>query len=372
MTRSILLLGMLITSTIAFAQNGATKAPSVSEYLQLAGQMKEAGDIREATRYLNQAATIEWEKKNYTDAITYFNQSIELNEQINNQSGISKINSNLGMIYADLQQYQKSLEQFRLSLNYREKFGEKAEVISCRINIGVVLNNLKNYREAAENIEVALALATEMNDANQMKACYGMLTETYEKAGNQELTQYYFNLYRTFHEMLQRNKLSEANKETRSAQLKALMTDLEIKQKEIELLKTTSELKKVEEELTELSKEAQSLIANNTKQELALSLLEREAELNALRIHKAESAGRFKNMIIAIIAIGLLATATILLILYRNFKYKKGMNNQLIRQNEEIKALMNSLETTRRPFIQNLEPPLSGKLFIPQTETLTQ
>ncbi len=336
----LVLLIMIVAPSIAFPQGDLTaKKAKVEEYLQLAEKNKQAGDIKEATRFINEAATLVWEDKNYTDAITYFNQSIELNKQINNESGISKIQSNLGMIYADMGQYENSLDHFSQSLVYREKSGTKSEVISCRINIAVVLNNLKKHTEAAKNLEAALELATEMNDINQMKACYGMLAETYEKAGNQERTQHYFNLYRTFHEMIQKSTVSAAKKETEQAQVKALRTDLEKKQKEIELLKTYTELRKTEEELSEVSKEARSLIESNTKQELAISLLEREAELDSLKIKEVEDRASRQRLIIAIIVILLLAGLFFALQLFRNLSYKRKVNAQLAQQYEEIKAL---------------------------------
>ena len=338
--KRVFLVLMIVAPSIAFPQGDLTaKKAKVEEYLQLAEKNKQAGDLKEATRFINEAATLVWEDKNYADAITYFNQSIELNKQINNESGISKIQSNLGMIYADMGQYENSLDHFGQSLVYREKSGTKSEVISCRINIAVVLNNLRKHSEAAKNLEEALRLATEVSDANQMKACYGMLAETYEKAGNQERTQHYFNLYRTFHEMIQKSTVSAAKKETEQAQVKALQTDLEKKQKEIELLKTYSELRKTEEELSEVSKEARSLIESNTKQELAISLLEREAELDSLKIKEVEDRAGRQKLIIAIIVILLLAGLFFTLQLFRNLRYKRKVNAQLAQQYEEIKAL---------------------------------
>jgi Tetratricopeptide repeat len=344
MIKQILIVCLIVGHGFSFSQQTARNKAALSEYLKLFEQNRQAGDIKEATRFLNEAATLVWEEKKYPEAIKYFNQSIELNKEIKNESGISKIQSNLGMIYADMKQYEASLDHFKQSLNYREKSGTKPEIISCRINMAVVLNNLKRYSEAAQNLEVALEHATEMNDAQQMKACYGMLAETYEKAGDHAKTLHYFNLYRTFHEMLQRTTVQAAKKETEQAQLQALQAEIEKKEKEIELLKTSRELQKTEQALTNVSKEAQSLIDNNTKQQLAISLLEREAELNALRISKAEERDTIQSWIIAFVTVALVAAALIALLLYRSYQYKKKVIAQLSEQNEEIKTLTENLE----------------------------
>ena len=344
MVKPTLLFCLLLIPALCFPQGGLKK-PTLADYLKLFEQNKQQGDIKEATRFLNEAATMVWEEKNYPDAIKYFNQSIELNTTIANEAGISKIQANLGMIYADMAQYEQSLDWFKKSLIYREKSGTKAEVISCRINIAVVLNNLKRYNEAAQNLEIALGLATEMNDSQQMKACYGMLAETYEKAGNQERTTHYFNLYRTFTDMISRTTVKAAKQETEQAQLLALQLELDKKQKEIELLKTSQELKETEKELGAVNTEAQSLIANNTKQELALSLMEREAELNSLKITEVEARNSKQNLTIAIITIAFSALALFAVILFRNYQNKKRLLAQLAEQNEEIKTLTENLSS---------------------------
>ena len=325
-------------SLVGTAQKTSDKA-TLEDYLKLAEQNKEAGDVKEATRFLNEAATLVWEQKKYDEAIRYFNESITLNQEINNQSGISKIESNLGMIYSDKQQYDESLKHFQQSLVYRNKAGTKPEIISCRINIAVVLNNLKRYDEAVQNLEVALELATEMNDAAQMKSCYGMLAETYEKAGNEERTIHYFNLYRTFHEMLQRKVVKQAKQEIEEAQLQALQAELERKEKELELLRASKELEKVELQLSEISTEAKSLIDNNTKQQLAINLLERESQINEYKITQAESVQRQQQLIVTVVGIALLATSVIVVILFVNYRNKKRLVAQLNEQAEKIHSL---------------------------------
>jgi signal transduction histidine kinase len=339
-----LLLLFFCTGIVLAQDTYSGKDLSVEQCLSLAEKNKQTGDIKEATRYINTAAMQVWEDKNYADAIIYFNQSIDLNQKINNLSGIAKIHSNLGMIYADLAQFQKSLDYFQLSLDYRLKYGEKSEIISTYINKGVVLNNLKKHQAAATDIEEALRLSTEMNDAAQMKSCYGMLAETYEKAGNQERTMHYFNLYRTFHEMIQRNKVNEAKKETEAAQLLMLQAELEKKKQEIALLNSNRELAMTEEELKKLDQKVRTLLESNTKKELAISLLEQEVELSILRVNDAEAKNNIQKIWTIITIIGFVAVLVIALLLYRNYRFKRAVNHQLSEQNEEIKTLNENLE----------------------------
>lgn len=334
----------LLLSFTVFAQEGRDAKLSIEQCLALADKYKEAGDQKEATRYLNTAAIVFWENKNYSDAIKYFNESIELNNQINNASGVSKIHSNLGMIYSDMGQYETSLEYFNKSLEYRKKYGDKTEKISTLINISVVLNNLKRYTDAVANLEESLRMATEMNDASQMKSCYGMLAETYEKAGNQERAMHYFNLYKTFHEMLQRNKVNEAKKEVESARLQALQLELKNKEDEVQLMRANEELALSEAELKKLDTRARTLLEKNSKQQLAINLMESELELDRAKLLQVQKDNDQQKLELGLIVVVLVAVVSLLIIVYRNGRYRKKMNLLLGEQNEEITALNENLE----------------------------
>ncbi len=334
-----------LAASLAFGQEDYVSSKlSTEKYLELAATNQQAGDLKEATRYLNSAAMKVWEEKNFTEAIQYFNQSIELNKELNNVSGIAKINSNLGMIYFDLRDFEKSLIYFQLSLDYRLKHGEKTEIISTYINKAVVLNSLNRHSEAAHDLEEALRLATEMSDAPQMKSCYGMLAETYEKVGNQEKTIHYFNLYRTFHEMVQRNRINDAKKETEAAKLAALQLELDKKEKELQLLEKSKELEMTESEIKEMNADLRALLESGTKQELAISLLEHQLELDTLKISDAEARNKAQKLWLVVIVVGLLLLISFALMLYRNYRYKKKINVKLSAQNEEIKTLNEQLE----------------------------
>jgi signal transduction histidine kinase len=331
---------LLFASGVTLAQS----TPTVANYLALSEKNREAGDIKEATRYLNEAAIVRWEEKNYSEAIDYFTRSMQLNKQINNESGIDKINSNLGMIYSDMQNFEKSLAYFQQSLDYRKKHDLRFESVSTYVNMSVVLNNLKRYNLAAQNLEEALKLATEMNDAQQMKSCYGMLAETYEKAGDEAKTIHYFGLYRTFHEMIQRNKESGYKQEIEKTRLQALLKEAESKNKELELQVQKRQLADASRELVAVNKDANVLMDSLSKSELAVALLKRQNEVKELQIKSDEAKLENQYIFTLLAASGLILVSVILGILYRNNKTKKTTNDLLKSQNEEIKSLNENLD----------------------------
>jgi signal transduction histidine kinase len=344
--------------TIATDMAMAQSTHAVPELLALSEKNRLSGDIKEATRYLNDAAIVRWEEKNYKEAIDYFDRSLLLNKQINNESGIDKINSNLGMIYSDMQNFEKSLSYFQQSLVYRKKNDLRFESVSTYVNLSVVLNNLKQHNLAAQNLEDALKLATEMNDAQQMKSCYGMLAETYEKAGNEAKTIHYFGLYRTFHEMIQRNKETGFKQEIEKTRLVALLKEAESKNKELELQVQKKQLADASRELVAVSKDANVLMDSLSKSELAVALLKRQNEVKELENKESETKLENQYIFTLLSFTGLVLMLLTLGLFYRNYKQKKSTNQLLHARNEEITALNDNLDDLVVERTQKLEATL--------------
>lgn len=248
---------LLSAPVLVFSQNRAVDSEgnplSVEMCVEQSGIKESQGNYREASWFLNQAALTRWEEKRYDEAINYFKKSVKLNEKVNNEHGIIGIYSNLAMIYADQEKHEESLDYFFKTLEGRKKENaNKVGIISAHINTAVALNNLQRHNEAAEHLEEALTMAREMSDAQQMRSCYGMLSETYEKAGKTEESIRYFNLYRTFHEKVQRDKEAVYKEREREAQLQAKIAEAEKKAKAIELSYKEKELEEKQQEMSEI------------------------------------------------------------------------------------------------------------------------
>jgi len=309
---------------------------SIPEALKASKEKEAAGDPKEASRYLNHVASVHWEAKKYDSAIYYFENSLKLNASVDNQHGMYGIYSNLAMIYSDMKDYPTSLEYFLKTLEGRKKGKDKVSIISTHINTAVVLNNLKQHTKAAEHLEEALRLATEMSDADQMKSCYGMLAETYDKAGDNTNSMKYYNLYRTFHEMVQREREIKYKESAREAELRSKLLEVENRNKELALQNKQLELQETQEELTEIDAENQELLSSLSKQELMVEYLKKEDELKEAKLHEQEERNqRAKITQYFLIALALLLIA-FLGTLFSRYRERKQTNQQLEAQNLEI------------------------------------
>ncbi len=170
-------------------------------------------DFRGASGALNDVAFVYWNNNHYAEAATYYEKSLVLNERVSNENGIAMINNNLGMLYADIGRYEESLAAFTKTLAARRASNEPAGVISALVNISVVLNNLHKYSESIKHLSEAIDIARELYDKHQMRSVYGMLSETYEKMGEVEKSLQYFELYKSFHEDIQRAEIKGMNRE---------------------------------------------------------------------------------------------------------------------------------------------------------------
>ncbi|MGB0523231.1 MAG: SpoIIE family protein phosphatase [Flammeovirgaceae bacterium] len=316
---------------------------TIEQLKQKAKEKEAAQDYRGASDYLNKAAMIEWEHNQYQKAIDLYEKSLELNSKIDNQQGITGITSNLAMIHADMKAYDAAYRYFKITLDARLKGTDKVSIISGHINISIVLNNLRRFNEAAAHLEEALDLAREMNDADQMKSCYGMLSETYEKAGRHEESLKYFNLYRTFHEMVQKDKEEVYRESAKEANLKAQLLEMENKNKQLalrikneELEKTQSELEEMEKLMSQFGDEKRELYAKATRADLLQQLLkDQETILEEEKRLRASEVAR-EQLIRNVLIVGLSVTAIFFIILYRKNQEKKRINNTLKERNEEV------------------------------------
>jgi len=310
---------------------------NIKNYLAQAEAYKKQGDKKEQSDFIDKIAMIYWEHNAYQKAIEYYLQSLLLNQELDNQSGISMLNSNLGMIYADAHEYEKSLEYFTKTLIYRRTVKEKVGIISALINSSVVLNNLKRYDESVGKLTEALDLAREMNDITQMRSCYGMLSETYEKWGNPQKSMYYFEYYRTFNEKIVNEKVQLSTEQLLQEQLRSKLIESEKQNSELKLLVKESELQNAEKELIEVNSEYYSLIKNYSKKELQIELLKRETKINDLeaksqKIKNEHDTIKFRFVITAF-------TLTLLLLIMVIYAYHiKHQDHRLLEnQNKEIK-----------------------------------
>jgi len=310
------------------------------KYDKLYNEKFELAKLKEASNYLNLSAMLYWERNHFADAEKTFLKSLEINKKLANQNGIAMINNNLAMIYADKQEYKKSLDYFEKTLIARRVGKEKIGIISALINQSVVYNKLEQYDASIKNLEEALDLAREMNDPKQMRSCYGMLSETYQKSGNIKKSMYYYDYFKTFNDIVTSKKIKKTKKELEIERLRAKLAESESEKKELELVKKKYELIKKDKKLAESNSEIKYLIENLSKKELALKILKTKAQYKELKAKQELERKQKTIKWILMISIFIVIITLLLLYAYRQKrmanKQLEYKNNEILQQNEEI------------------------------------
>ncbi len=231
---------------------------------------------------MNNSAMLYWEKNHFENAKSLFLNSLKINESLNNQNGTTMINSNLAMIYNDLKDYQTSIEYFNKTLLARRVSKEKVGIISALINQSIAYNNLSQFDNSLKNLHEALDLAREMSDTKQMKSCYGMLSETYEKSGDAKQALFYYNFFKTFNDLEVKNRIKKSDEKLKSATLEKEIIALEKRNNELELEKTQKQLAVSKDKVLSINAEQENLLKALTEQEKSFLIIEQDNQIKDL------------------------------------------------------------------------------------------
>ncbi len=344
-----ILLFLLVNSVFAQIQIPFSRSDSASivENNQRYEEFFTQGDKKEASRNLDLNAVLYWKHNYFDDAIQYYSRSLELNKQLGNQNGIAGINSNLALIYADKGDYQKSLDYFEKTLAVRKSNKEKIGIISALINESVVLNKMSRYDESVIKLEEALTYAREMNDEEQMRSIYGMLSETYQKAGNTDKAMYYYEYYKTFNDYVTDKVITESNEKLQKEILQKQLLELENENKNLQLEKQNWIIKQKDEEIGEITTEQQNLIDSLSKQEMAYEIIKQKNQIQNLENLQLIEDKKTQKLVILIISIALVLVLISMLFLYFMFRQKNKLNKLLVQKNALINQQKEEISTQR-------------------------
>ncbi len=312
---------------------------SLSEYYRT------QGDFRSASYYLDQNAMLYWKHNYFDEAIKYFRKSIELNKRIQNYDGIAKINTNLALIYSDKGQFDSAYKYFEKTLSVRKSQNQTVGVIAALINEAVVLNNLGRYQESIKKLEEALSLARELNDMKQMRSCYGMLAETYQKIGNLEKSLYYYNYFKTFNDYLTKKEVAKTRAELEKEAALRKVAELEALNKQLLLNQKKRELSQKQGEIIRLNEEQKRLYDSLTKKEMVLKIFEQKNRISNLENRALKIQMRRRRLLLLFALVTIVLLVVIVVLMYWSYKKQQRLLKTISEKNAVISQQKEELET---------------------------
>jgi adenylate cyclase len=317
------LLSLLLLSPAPLpAQGGASLSAAeqadVAQKLQAAEKFQSENDLNEAARNLNAVANLYWEKKAYDQAVKYFSQSLQLNQQLGNSQAVKSLYNYLGMIYADKGQPSKSIEMYEKSLELVRRSGKRdANLVEGLKNLAYSYESLQDYPKAIQKLQEALEVAREMNNLKLMSTCYFNLADLSEKAGNSADATTYFNEF---------NKLEK------------IMAREQAEKKSVEAQEMAQSKRQVEQRLQGTQQQLETADSLVTQSQLQIELLNREKELSDLKLKEQETAlqnERLKNNFLVAIAV---FVAVVALLLFYGLYRVRAANRKIKAQQQVIEV----------------------------------
>jgi serine phosphatase RsbU (regulator of sigma subunit)/tetratricopeptide (TPR) repeat protein len=324
--KSLLLFLSLFLYINAQAQLPASVQNEININDEQAEQYLKEGNLSEAAKLFNQSAYLLRNHQKNEEAAKRYEKIIEINKQLNNQRGLLMTHNNLGMVYLDLEFYEKAIPHLEKALEITKKTDSKESVISSYTNIAVALQGLGRYKESNSQLDAAVEMAKDLNDIKLLRRCYGIIYENYEKLGQSDKSYQYFELYSSLDKELKKREMQQVKKEAETeiskAQAEKQLTQEELKVKEKELQITTSSLMKAEELTYE-----QKLELEVKGQELKI----KDAQLKLETVRK-----KFAYTGLAVTVFFLVVVSLLLVKLRVAHKQIIYQNNILDRQNKNI------------------------------------
>ena len=343
-----LILGLFLFRFIdLYGQMQAVDALSIEQCLKLADEKQQQENSRDASFFLNAAADKCWEAKNYQKAVEYYNRSIKQNEMISNFNGIAGIHCNLGLIYFDMEEYEKSYEYLKKAYQYRKDNHEKFAVVNQLINISTTLNKMERYDDSIKALEEALEIAGDLNDIEQKRSCLGMLSETYTKAGNIKKAADYFDQFKTVHDEILKESEKRYTSELTEAAMRTRLAEMEKELAEARKRYADHELAEMSKAFEGMDSTNRALQASKSKIELIVENLKIKERVDELEKKEITDRLKFEQGKTRTLIVGLLATVIGIFIILYFFWQKKKDNRILAQQRDQIdeqrKEIMDSI-----------------------------
>ncbi|PLW97346.1 MAG: hypothetical protein C0591_06755, partial [Marinilabiliales bacterium] len=113
-------------------------------------------------------------------ALSIYEQSLLIREEISDKRGIAGILNNIGELYMDKGDYMIAEEYFLRSLNINKEISDKSQTAINLINIGKINNIQNQYTQAIIWCEKALHIAEEITVIEEQKMACGCLYDAFK------------------------------------------------------------------------------------------------------------------------------------------------------------------------------------------------
>ncbi len=130
----------------------------------------------------------------FSNAFDYFQQALEIREQVNDRPGLAKTLNNLGTSYLYSGRLDMARDYFERSLTISEELNDANEIANSLLRIGTIYNYKGQYDRALNYLNQSLGFALELDIKETIKDIYENLSEVYARLNNYQKALEYYKL----------------------------------------------------------------------------------------------------------------------------------------------------------------------------------
>ena len=236
---------LFFISVSSFGQLSEKYKKTISRFINDANNYISIDNYKDAANSYYKAGLFCFEKNLNKKAIIYLKEAATLYGKDKDFKKVMKIYSNIGLIYSNLDEYDKSLLYFKQSLKIRKSIGNETDIASGLLDLAYILSVQQDYKNAILNILKALDMANKNQEPKLVLISYNMLAENYQKAGNMQKAAEYMDKFATYRQHYEKSQTKERVSEERIKSIAEIsMKDAEnrAKQLELELIRKNKEI----------------------------------------------------------------------------------------------------------------------------------
>jgi len=148
----------------------------------------EIGDDTGISKLSNNIGVVSYYQSDHSQALEYYTVSLETAVRLNDSLGISKSYNNFGVVYFAISAYEEAVQYYTLSYEIKEQFGDSVGMAKTKNNIGSVLYEQGNYAEALENYLVSLDIKQKIGNREAQAQTIINIAAVYEQLNDYETT----------------------------------------------------------------------------------------------------------------------------------------------------------------------------------------
>ncbi len=158
--------------------NTRSDSAKSNQYSRMANQLAVKNkQIPEQAKSFNYLGETTYYKRNYAEAISYYQKAIPLYEQIKDSFNIYDCQNSIGLCYHYMFQGEKAIARFITALKYCEKDPERTANLYS--NIGMVHSRMNNFKDAIDNYRKSLRINLSIHDSASIAINYNGLGDTF-------------------------------------------------------------------------------------------------------------------------------------------------------------------------------------------------